>query len=253
MKLTLVLPAALLQLAPLSAAASSACKPIPPASAAASAATPPASAATPPASATNSTASAATSPTSAADTADAAKIKIIAPGSKGCLPEALPDCRTAEEAAPFLFRSMSQYNLTSDNEIASVLALMAFESGDFRYKHNVFPGRPGQGTANMQMAPFNLLYAKSIDGVKEKVADVKTVDGLAPEKLDEILSLVTPDEYNFGSGAWFLATQCPETVRDSLRKDIDSGFQAHMGCVGVDVTDNRKEYLTRAKQAFGLS
>jgi hypothetical protein len=213
MKLNLVLPAAVLQLGVLSAAAS---------------------------------------PTSATD---AAKIKIIAPSSKSCRPDALPDCRTADQAAPFIFRSMSQYNLTSDNEMAAVIALMAFESGDFRYKHNAFPppGNPGQGTANMQSPAFNLLYAKSLDGVKEKVADVKTVEGLKPEKLNEILALVTPDEYNFGSGPWFLVTQCPATVRDALKEDIDCGFEAYMACVGVQVTDPRKEYLTRAKEAFGLS
>ncbi|OAA50809.1 hypothetical protein BBO_00756 [Beauveria brongniartii RCEF 3172] len=194
--------------------------------------------------------SAAASPTS---TADAAKVKIIAPGSKSC-PETLPDCRTADQAAPFIFRSMSQYNLTSDNEIAAVIALMAFESGDFHYKRNAFPppGNPGQGTANMQSPAFNLLYAKSLDGVKEKVADVKTVEGLKPKELDEILSLVQPDEYNFGSGPWFLVTQCPATVRDELKEDIDCGFEAYMACVGVEVTDPRKEYLTRAKEAFGL-
>ncbi|KAM3507690.1 hypothetical protein MY10362_001631 [Beauveria mimosiformis] len=194
--------------------------------------------------------SAAASPTS---TADAAKVKIIAPGSKSC-PETLPDCRTADQAAPFIFRSMSQYNLTSDNEIAAVIALMAFESGDFHYKRNAFPepGNPGQGTVNMQSPAFNLLYAKSLDGVKEKVADMKTVEGLKPEELDEILSLVQPDEYNFGSGPWFLVTQCPATVRDALKEDIDCGFEAYMACVGVEVTDPRKEYLTRAKEAFGL-
>ncbi|KAK8142740.1 hypothetical protein G3M48_008330 [Beauveria asiatica] len=197
--------------------------------------------------------SAAASPNCTAGNAAAAKIKIIAPGSKSC-PESLPDCRTADQAAPFIFRSMSQYNLTSDNEIAAVIALMAFESGDFRYKRNAFPppGNPGQGTANMQSPAFNLLYAKSLDGVKEEVADVETVEGLEPKKLDEILSLVQPDEYNFGSGPWFLVTQCPATVRDELKEDVDCGFEAYMTCVGVEVTDARKEYLTRAKKAFHL-
>ncbi|KGQ09585.1 hypothetical protein BB8028_0004g05390 [Beauveria bassiana] len=197
--------------------------------------------------------SAAASANCTADAADAAKVKLIAPGSKSC-PESLPDCRTADQAAPFIFRSMSQYNLSSDNEIAAVIALMAFESGDFHYKHNAFPppGNPGQGTANMQSPAFNLLYAKSLDGVKEKVADVETVEGLEPKKLDEILALVTPDEYNFGSGPWFLVTQCPATVRDELKEDIDCGFESYMACVGVKVTDDRKAYLTRAKEAFGL-
>lgn len=180
-------------------------------------------------------------------------IKIIAPGSVSCPPSAAAECRTADQAADFIIASMAQYKLCTYNEIAAVIALMAFESVDFRYKHNVYPGRPGQGTANMQMANYNLLYAKSIDAVKDKVADINSVDGLAPEKLNEILALVTPDEYNFGSGPWFLTTQCDGAVREALKKNIDSGFEAYMGCVGVSVTDERRAYLTRAKQAFGLS
>lgn len=178
-------------------------------------------------------------------------IQKIAPGSASC-DAAATECRTATQAAPFMVQSMAQYQMYSPNEIAAVLSLMAFESVDFKYKHNVYPGRPGQGTANMQMAKYNLLYAKSLDGVKDKVADINSVDGLSDDRLNEILSLVTPDEFNFGSGPWFLATQCGQDVRDSLKGDIDQGFEAYMGCVGVTVTEERKAYLTRAKDAFGL-
>ncbi|KAK3186552.1 hypothetical protein K4F52_004592 [Lecanicillium sp. MT-2017a] len=178
-------------------------------------------------------------------------IQQIAPGSASCDAGAT-ECRTASQAAPFIVQSMDAYQMHTVNEIAAVLSLMAFESVDFKYKHNVYPGRPGQGTANMQMANYNLLYAKSLDDVKDKVADIDSVDGLSDDKLNEILSLVTPDEHNFGSGPWFLATQCGGEVRESLKKDIDAGFEAYMGCVGVTVTDERRAYLTRAKAAFGL-
>lgn len=179
-------------------------------------------------------------------------IKIIAPGSVSC-PAGESECRTADQAAEFLIGSMDQHGIHDTKEIAAVLSLMAFESVDFRYKHNVYPGRPGQGTANMQMANFNLMYAKSLDGVKDKVADIDSVDGLDPDKLNYILSLVQPDEFNFGSGPWFLTTQCPGDVREALRANIDSGFQRYMGCVGVSVTEERKAYLDRAKQAFDLA
>ncbi|KAJ3472303.1 hypothetical protein NLG97_g11106 [Lecanicillium saksenae] len=124
---------------------------------------------------------------------------------------------------------MARYKICTYPEMAAVLALMAFESVDFRYKHN------------------------SLDGVKDKVADVQSVDGLPPDKLNYILSLVQPDEYNFGSGPWFLTTQCKPEVREALKANVDSGFEAYMACVGVSVTDERKAYLTRAKKAFGLS
>lgn len=190
--------------------------------------------------------------TAAASLSPADMIKVIAPGSVSC-PSTEAECRTADQAAPFIFASLSKYKICTQNEMAAIIALMAFESVDFRYKHNVFPGRPGQGTANMQMANFNLLYAKSIDGIKDKVADITTVNGLSNDRLNAILALVTPDETNFGSGPWFLATQCGQDVRDALKANIDTGFVAYMGCVGVSVTDDRKAYLTRAKKVFGLA
>lgn len=178
-------------------------------------------------------------------------IEAIAPGSKECA-SGEDDCRTAEQAAPFIVEAMYHYGIFNTNEMAAVISLMAFESGDFRYKRNAFPGRPGQGTANMQMAPFNLKYAKQIHGVKEKLEGVETTDGMTDDQLNDLLGLVTPDEFNFGSGPWFLTTKCVDE-RAALKKSVDEGFRAYMACVGVDVTDDRLEYLTRAKKAFGIS
>lgn len=183
---------------------------------------------------------------------DAASIiKQIAPNSVSCA-GATADCRTANQIAPHAAHAMAQYGLYSPKEMAAVLALMAFESADFKYKHNVYPGRPGQGTANMQMPNFNLKYAQSIPAVKCKVAGIGSTDGLPAAKLNEILALVTPDEYNFGSGPWFLATQCPGSVRDALKGNVDEGFKQYMACVGVSVTSERLAYFDRAKQAFHL-
>lgn len=178
-------------------------------------------------------------------------VKKIAPGAANC-PETV-ECRTAEQAAPHIAASMETHGIYSVNEMAAVIALMAFESVDFRFKHNVFPGRAGQGTANMQMPNFNLLYAKSIPAVQAKVAQFTTTAGLSDADLNFILAQVQPDEFNFGSGAWFLTTQCDKSVRDALQANIDQGFQAYMGCVGVSVTDERTKYLTRAKEAFGIN
>ncbi|KAH7143583.1 hypothetical protein EDB81DRAFT_500055 [Dactylonectria macrodidyma] len=176
----------------------------------------------------------------------------IAPGSESCASDNA-DCRTAPVVGTYLALAMRKYSIYSVNQMAAVISLMAFESVDFAYKHNISPGRPGQGTANMQTAGYNLLYAKSLDGVKDKVADIDSVDGLSDDKLNEILALVTPDEYNFGSGPWFLTTQCDASVRTQLDADIDAGFSAYMGCVGTTLTDERTAYLTRAKEAFGIN
>lgn len=179
-------------------------------------------------------------------------VQEIAPGATSC-PSSNSDCRTAAQAAPWIASGMYQYGIFSVNQMAAVISLMAFESDDFKYKHNISPGRPGQGTANMQMAPYNLKYAQQIDALKTKVANYSSTDGLSDDQLNDILALVTPDQYNFASGAWFLKTQCSQDVRDQLDANVDSGFQAYMQCVGTSVTDDRMAYFTRAKQAFGLS
>jgi hypothetical protein len=76
-------------------------------------------------------------------------IEAIMPKSTSCEGAEFPnECRTAEQAAPFVAKALIPF---SNEEKAALLALMGFESVDFRYKHNVFPGVEGQGTANMMM------------------------------------------------------------------------------------------------------
>ncbi len=54
----------------------------------------------------------------------------------------------------------------SPNEVAAALSLIAFETGGFKYDTNHYPGRPGQGTRNMQMGGYNVLYALRIEDLK---------------------------------------------------------------------------------------
>lgn len=76
-------------------------------------------------------------------------IEAIMPKSTSCEGADFPnECRTAEQAAPFVAEALIPF---SNAEKAALLALMGYESVDFRYKHNVSPGVEGQGTANMMM------------------------------------------------------------------------------------------------------
>ncbi|KAK8044261.1 hypothetical protein PG993_004285 [Apiospora rasikravindrae] len=172
----------------------------------------------------------------------------IAPNSKTC--DGSADCRTAVQAAPFMIQSFQDYKVYAAGQIAGVLALMAFESGDFKYKHNVSPGRPGQGTANMQMYPNNLKYAASIPDLKAKASSFN--ENSSDAQKNELLAMVTDDKYNFGSGAWYLTTQCDKATQTALAAGDDAGFAAYMKCVGVTVTDDRNAYWQRAKKAFSL-
>ena len=64
--------------------------------------------------------------------------------------------------------------------------------------------------------------------------------------------MVTPDEYNFGSAAWYLTTYCKD-AQSSLATGTDEGWAAYNKCVGVDGTlPERMEYWNRAKKAFNL-
>ncbi|TVY90750.1 hypothetical protein LAWI1_G001963 [Lachnellula willkommii] len=176
----------------------------------------------------------------------------IAPTSNTCSGAAFPtECATNVQAAPWLIAGMSKYGVTNAHETAAVLALIAFESGDFKYNTNHFPapGRPGQGTRNLQMASYNLMYAKSIPELASQATAAST-SGMSDDQLNAIRALVLPDKYAWASGAWFLTTQCA-SVRTTIQAGGDAAFTAYMGCIGTPVTPDRKAYWDRANAAFG--
>ncbi|KAK4143289.1 uncharacterized protein C8A04DRAFT_29107 [Dichotomopilus funicola] len=182
--------------------------------------------------------SAGTTSSSGVDLAKA--IAAVMPSANSCSGADFPDeCRTAEQAAPFISKACADL---SNGECAATVAVMGLESGDLKFKHNVSPGRPGQGTANMMQIDFITKYATDLFGAGK-------VSGKAP---NDILALVTPDATNFGSAAWFLKTQCPN-VRDTLKAGTDQGWLAFNECIGVSgASGDRMAYWTRAKQAFNL-
>lgn len=80
----------------------------------------------------------------------------IAPTSQSCdNPPAKGECATAKQAAKFTSQSFDTYQITSKAEQAAIISLMAFESDDFKYNKNHFPGVPGQGSKLLiQRTPF---------------------------------------------------------------------------------------------------
>ncbi len=85
-------------------------------------------------------------------------------------------------------------------------------------------------------------YVQSIPELESKISS----DPVAT------LALVTPDTYNFGSGPWWLMTQCTSDVQKQLATGTDAGFTAYLGCIGVSATADRMAYWNRAKKAWGL-
>jgi len=188
----------------------------------------------------------------------AAQLLIIAPTSNTCDGAPYPDeCETATTAAPFLIDAMQTYAITSPVEIAALLSLIAYETGEFKYAINHYPapGKPGQGTRNMEQAAYNLEYAISIPALRSAalaIAPASTTAGLSDDDLNQIRALVLPDKYSWASAAWFLTTQCAG-IRSQLQAGGQAGWEAYLGCVGTTSTSDRLAYWTRANTAFGLS
>ncbi|KUJ08552.1 uncharacterized protein LY89DRAFT_690986 [Mollisia scopiformis] len=190
----------------------------------------------------------------------AAALLQIAPTSGSCSgAPAAGECATNVQAAPYLISAMQQYSIYNLHEVAAVLSVIAYESGEFKYNINHYPGTPGQGTRNMQMASFNLMYAKSIPALATSLSAITTADstsGLSTDQVNAIRVLVLPDEYTWASGAWFYSTQCSSSVKSAVQAGGQAGWDAYLGCIGAtDSSESsaRLAYWTRANTAFGLS
>jgi cytidine deaminase len=82
-----------------------------------------------------------------ATTITQSQMETIAPKSTSCdNPPAQGECATGKQAAKFTSQSFDTYKVTNKAEQAAIIALIAFESEDFRYNKNHFPGVAGQGS-----------------------------------------------------------------------------------------------------------
>lgn len=182
----------------------------------------------------------------------------IAPTSNTCSgAQYSTECATNVQAAQYLPSAMSTYNISNTWEMAAVLSLIAFESGDFKYNIHHFPSAvAGQGTRNMQSAAYNLEYARSIPALASKVNAITTstsASSLSADQSNQVLALVLPDQYTWASAAWFLTSQCA-SIRTQLQAGGTAGFTAYMGCIGASPSESgRMTYWNAATAAFGLS
>ena len=176
----------------------------------------------------------------------AAQVLAVAPKSASC--ENAPaegQCRTAEQATLPILNSFLAYNITGPGQMAAVISLMAFESDSFKYDRPI-DGTPGKGTRNLQSGDFNLKYAASIPALSQQIS--------GSSDANMALTLLTSnDYYDFGSAAWFLATQCDPAVRSGLDSGSLAGWQAYMTtCIKTQPTPKRQEFWEQAKQALAV-
>ena len=165
------------------------------------------------------------------------------------------ECADAARAAPAISASFKKYGITTPGEQAALIAIMVFETGGFKYSKNHFSPegpRPGQGTRNMQMLPFNLKYAND-------VLPAETASTAVAAGGDAVTAaLNADDETSFGSAAWFLTTaqpdKCTQQIRDGLAAGTKVGWDAYLTqCVETTPDPTRDVPWTAAKAALGVA
>jgi len=170
----------------------------------------------------------------------AAQILQAVPSTASCAPE-VKACRTASQIAPLVNKSFAKYGFITPGEQAALFSLMAFESGNFVFDVNAFPGRPGQGTRNMMMFDFILPYALQFNrtavlAIRPDLTTQSTAaDVPSDEERNAIRATVLGDDLSFGSAAWFLRTKCSSQIAIGLRSATADAFNRYMGpeCIGA--------------------
>ena len=98
----------------------------------------------------------------------------------------------------------------------------------------------------MQGYAFNLQYARSLGALSGVLA------GAEAQGPDAVLQLLIVNaEYDFGSAAWFHTSQCGANVKSGLQAGTQAGWEAYMGCIGAEASDDRTALWTTAMQVLG--
>lgn len=180
----------------------------------------------------------------------AAQLTQIAPETASCSGAPFPEeCADATAAATALNKSFDTYGIKTAGEKAALIAYTLFESGNYKYSKNHFPGRPGQGTRMMAMPPFVAKYATAVAGA-DAVATANAAGG-DPGAV-AVLALVNSDDVkSFGSAAWFYSTQCSADVKAGVAAETVDGWHTFLtACVGTTLDEARDTPWVAAKAAI---
>lgn len=112
-------------------------------------------------------------------------------------------------ALPFIQQALEKYGLTTQEQMAFYISVMALESGNLSYNRNIWPGRAGQGTRSMMM-PNNLhAFLRDSPDILAAHPELQAYagspydDGNNSAK-DQALQVLMKDEYTFLPGAWWI-------------------------------------------------
>ncbi|KAF9270351.1 hypothetical protein L218DRAFT_952500 [Marasmius fiardii PR-910] len=185
--------------------------------------------------------------------------------STSCANASFPEeCRTAEQALPFVNKAFADFGIATVGEKAAILSLMSFESGGFKFNINHFPSpRPGQGTRNMMLFPFIYQYAVDAPSTSAKALELAGPDPNNPsitnDTMNAVRALVLPDELSFASASWFYKRSGSEkkgctgdagVVKGLQSASVDGWANYVTKCIGTTVTPDRQKSYTIALNAL---
>ncbi|KAJ6594518.1 hypothetical protein B0H19DRAFT_919745 [Mycena capillaripes] len=174
------------------------------------------------------------------------------------------ECRTAEQAAPFVNQAFRDYNIVSNGEKAALLSLMLFESGGFAFDINHSLNTPGQGTRNEMTFPFILQYALDTPSTSAQAqalagANVNNAAAIPPDTQNAIRALVLTDPLSFASAMWFYTQSGPNKTGCTATPGMVAGLQLETvpgwedyitKCIFTTVTPERQAVYEKTLNVF---
>ncbi|QIW98111.1 hypothetical protein AMS68_003629 [Peltaster fructicola] len=183
------------------------------------------------------------------DNLSAKNLVTISPATASCGDtSAGAECRTAGQAVQNILGSFFMFRISDFNTQAALVAVMLYESGNFKYSKNHYPGVPGQGTRNMQSPEYNAKYASYLSTIPNSGISPSAFTTAQAQGPAAVLALVNTDLWSFSSAAWFLTTQCSQEVRNGLAQGTQAGWSNYLTqCIGTPATNDRTQVWDKVR------
>ncbi|KAJ1893978.1 hypothetical protein LPJ66_005454 [Kickxella alabastrina] len=162
------------------------------------------------------------------------------------------ECAPNSRAATAINKAIAKYGVTGRGEIIAIISLMAFESADWQYNINHFPGRAGQGTRAMLMYNWIEQYAKQVHA-QDASKLLATAGAGNTEAMNKVRKLVLGDDDSFGAAFWYLVTAAPayHNSTTKLREGNVDDFKDYVvNGVGAGWENERQSVWARVNSAL---
>ncbi|KAJ2850643.1 hypothetical protein IWW36_001754 [Coemansia brasiliensis] len=145
------------------------------------------------------------------------------------------ECALNSAAVSPINKAIRKYKVASRGEIVATLAWMLYESDNWKYNINHFPGNIGQGTRTMMSWNYVSQYAKQLHPNEYEQAVGSSGDDVSSANNSTktaVIDLVLNNDDSFGAGFWYLTTQAPSfhnnpsKLRDGNMQDFQEYVQS---------------------------